>query len=114
MSRWMRYCCNKVHHHLINISAVTKNAGLQSPELMQHSEPFVRRTRLVAASQVLQTIPPARIAGAMLRGNASSDDALWTTRLHTLHSTFESVFKDDQDETCRYVAAIGASVFKIK
>lgn len=45
---------------------------LRSPSLHGHLEPFVRRAALLATAQVLASLPPARVAGAMLSAPASS------------------------------------------
>lgn len=66
---------------------------------------FVRRSALVAASQVVRHLPPARLAGAMVGRQADVQDAVLVERLQWLMSWTQTVAASDTDQHCRMLAA---------
>lgn len=65
----------------------------------------MRRCGLVAASQVVRHLPPARLAGAMLCQTSDIQDQVLVGRLQWLMSWTKSVAAADTDEQCRLLAA---------
>lgn len=66
---------------------------------------FVRRAALVAASQVVRHLPPARLAGASVGRQQDAQDAVLVERLQWLTSWAQAVAAGDVDEHCRVLAA---------
>jgi hypothetical protein len=58
---------------------------VQDPFIAEHTEPLVRGGALLATADLLRAVPPARLAGALLRGDTAPDDAAWAARLTALH-----------------------------
>eukprot|EP00873_Tetraselmis_striata_P019947 jgi/Tetstr1/440211/TSEL_028562.t1 len=75
---------------------------LQQTPLHAHQQPFVRRCALLAASQVLDALPPARLAASLSSGGADSDPMLG--QLKWLHEWVEKTQLEDADEQCRMLA----------
>jgi hypothetical protein len=65
----------------------------------------VRRSALVAASQVVRHLPPARLAGAMVGRQQDIQDAVLVERLQWLMGWAQGVAAGDVDEHCRVLAA---------
>lgn len=70
-------------------------------------EPYVRRAALLASSQVLVALPPARLSSAMLAAASSADcqDAALVARLDWVRQWADSTTESDTDEGCRKMAS---------
>jgi hypothetical protein len=88
-------CCSTVHAFAESVYA-NPSGGVQV---------FVRRTALVAASQVVRHLPPARLAGAMIGRQQDIQDAVLVERLQWLMGWAQAVAAGDVDEHCRVLAA---------
>lgn len=66
---------------------------------------FVRRSALVAASQVVRNLPPARLAGAMVGRQSDAQDQVLVERLQWLMSWTQQVAVSDVDQHCKMLAA---------
>ncbi|WIA12879.1 hypothetical protein OEZ85_006500 [Tetradesmus obliquus] len=90
-------------------AALPLSAGLlelvKAPQVSGHKEVFVRRAALVAASQVVRHLPPARLAGALVGRQQDAQDAVLVERLQWLTSWAQAVAAGDVDEHCRVLAA---------
>eukprot|EP00775_Hariotina_reticulata_P002036 gene2036-2358_t len=78
---------------------------LKAEQVSGHLEVYVRRCGLVAASQVVRHLPPARLAGAMLWQTSDIHDQVLVGHLQWLMSWTKSVAAVDVDEQCRMLAA---------
>lgn len=65
----------------------------------------MRRSALVAASQVVRHLPPARLAGAMIGRQADPQDQLLVERLQWLMSWAQQAAVSDVDQHCKLLAA---------
>ncbi|KAF8067273.1 Telo2 [Scenedesmus sp. PABB004] len=90
-------------------AAVPLAAGLlevlRAGEVSGHKEVFVRRAVLVAASQVVRHLPPARLAGAMVGRESDATDRVLVERLQWLLGWARATAAGDADEHCRLLAA---------
>jgi hypothetical protein len=66
---------------------------------------YVRRSALVAASQVVRHLPAPRLAGAMVGRRQDAHDAVLVERLQWLMSWAQGVASSDTDPHCRMLAA---------
>jgi hypothetical protein len=64
-----------------------------------------RRASLLAAAQVLASLPPARVAGAAIGRSADVEDRLLVERLQWLQGWAQATAGGDADEHCRLLAA---------
>lgn len=60
--------------------------ALQDESICGSAEPFVRRSALVATSELLRAVPPPALAGAMLRAERAEGDAALAARLQALQA----------------------------
>lgn len=66
---------------------------------------FVRRSALIAASQIVRHLPPARLAGAMIGRQQDTQDQALVHRLQWLINWCQTVASEDLDDQCRMLAA---------
>ncbi|KAK9822493.1 hypothetical protein WJX81_003452 [Elliptochloris bilobata] len=78
---------------------------LSAPSVHAHPQPFVRRSALVAASQVVGALPSARLAGALAGGPGGESDLGLLTRLEWLRGWAARAAQADEDGHCRLLAS---------
>lgn len=66
---------------------------------------YVRRSALVAASQVVRHLPPARLAGALVGRRVDVQDEVLVERLQWLMSWAQQMASSDVDQHCKLLAA---------
>lgn len=78
---------------------------MQEDSICGSAEPFVRRSALVATSELLRAIPPPALAGAMLRAERSEGDAALAARLQALQAMLRAAHdSSESDEVTRALA----------
>lgn len=87
------------------LSRAVTNACSHSPGGRSFLQVFVRRSALVAASQIVRHLPPARLAGAMVGRQQDVQDQVLVERLQWLMSWSQTVAAGDLDDQCRMLAA---------
>ncbi len=96
--------CVAQTHTAIPLAAGTLEL-VRAPQVSASEQPFVRRSALLAAAQVVSSLPPARLAGALVEHGADAQDAVLVERLQWLQTWATGAAAGDTDENCRLLAA---------